>query len=100
MAFGNKEDKQRKKEEEQARKIQKILDKYELGNLSDEYARAVGNISSVLAGNSMIEFGTTLSGKAEDVAKLTYFNALVQQNWILIRQLDEISKKLDKLIEK
>ena len=43
-----------------------------------------------------MEFGTLLTGKAEDNVKIAYLNTLIQQNWVIIRQLDEISKKLDK----
>ena len=35
------------KEEKQARKMQETLAKYELNNLSTDYAKAVKNISSV-----------------------------------------------------
>lgn len=90
---GNKET----KEEKAARKAQAILDRYELGKLSHEYANAVKGISLELAGTGMMEFGSLLSGmKSEDTLKISYLNALIEQNWIIIRQLDEISKKLNK----
>ena len=45
----------------------------------------------------MIEFGSQLSGmKSEDTLKVSYLRAIVEQNFIIIRELDEISKKLDK----
>ena len=89
--FGGKET----KEEKQLRKAQEILAKNGLSNLSPSYADAVKSISLELAGTSAIELGSFFSGmKSEDVLKTSYLNALVQQNWIIIRQLDEISKKL------
>ena len=85
------------KEEKQERKALEAMAKYNLNNLSSAYGNAVKNISLELAGTNAIEFGSMLSGmKSEDVLKTSYLNALIQQNWIIIRQLDEISKKLDK----
>ncbi len=85
------------KEEKQVRKAQEVLAKYGLNNLSFEYADAVKNISLELAGTDAIEVGSLFSGmKNEDILKTSYLNAIMQQNWILIRQLDEISKKLDR----
>lgn len=56
---------------------------------------AIKDINSELLGTGMMEFGTLLTGKAEDNVKISYLNTLIQQNWIIIRQLDEISKKLN-----
>lgn len=90
---GTKETKEEKKE----RKAQELLEKYGLGNLSHEYVDSVKNISTELAGTGMIEFGSQLSGmKSEDTLKVSYLRAIVEQNFIIIRELDEISKKLDK----
>jgi len=36
--------------------------------------------------------------KAEEQAKVTYLSALVEQNWLLFRKLEDISKKLDHII--
>lgn len=88
--FGEKET----KEEKQLRKAKEVMDKYGLGSLSSEYVDAVKNINLELAGTGAMEFGIALSGKTEDVAKLSYLNTLIAQNWIIIRQLDEINRKL------
>lgn len=88
--FGEKES----KEEKKARKVQELLQKYGLEDLSDPRdLQAVKNISESLMGNKLIEAGTILSGSGEDVAKMTYLSALVEQNWIIIRQLDKLNKK-------
>lgn len=82
------------KEEKQARKTQELLDKYGLQNLSDPRdLESVKRISESLYGNKLIELGTALSGSGEDSAKLTYLSALVEQNWIIIRQLDQLNKR-------
>ena len=84
------------KEEKQARKMQETLAKYELNNLSTEYANAVKNISLALAGNNLIEVGSTLGMTPAENLTTSYLKAIVEQNFIIIRQLDEISKKLNK----
>ncbi len=84
------------KEEKKERKIQETLAKYELNNLSTEYANAVKNISLALAGNNLIELGSTMGMTPADNLTTSYLKAIVEQNFIMIRQLDEISKKLNK----
>lgn len=88
----NTESKENKKE----RKMQETLAKYELNNLSTEYANAVKNISLALSGNNLIELGSTMGMTPAENLTTSYLKAIVEQNFIIIRQLDEISKKLDK----
>ena len=79
-----------KKEE----KVQKLLSKYGLQNLSDPRdIEAVKNIAIDLAGNKAIEFGALLQGNSADAVKMSYLNAIMQQNFIIIRLLDRIAKK-------
>lgn len=84
------------KEEKQKRKMQETLNKYELNNLDSKYANAVNNISLALAGNNLIELGSTLGMTSAENLTTSYLKAIVEQNFIMIRQLDEISKKLNK----
>ena len=84
------------KEEKQERKMQETLAKYELNNLSPEYANAVKNISLALAGNNLIEVGSTLGMTPAENLSTSYLKAIVEQNFIIIRQLNEISEKLNK----
>ena len=84
------------KEEKQKRIMQETLNKYELNNLDPEYANAVKNISLALAGNNLIELGSTLGMTSAENLTTSYLKAIVEQNFIMIRQLDEISKKLNK----
>lgn len=79
-------------------KMQKLLNKYELSNLSKEYHNAIRNINYELIGSGLNEFRNLLSSdpKISSRVQIQFLNSLVQQNWIIIRQLNEISKKLDK----
>ncbi len=77
------------KEEKQTRKTQEILTRYGLEDLTDPRDQAaVRNIATELAGNGLMTLGITFNGKAEDVAKINLLRTLVEQNWIIIRQLD------------
>ena len=90
--FGNGESKDEKKE----RKAQEMLSKYGLDCLSDpKDLEAVKNIQYSLMGNKMIELGAALQGNGADAAKMSYLNAILQQNYIIIRQLDRIAKALE-----
>ena len=92
--FGNKEG----KEEKAARKTAEMLERFGLEELSDERdLSTVKKVAEEMSGNSLIEFGTALSGKAEDVAKMSYLRAILEQNWIIIRQLDRLNRNLENL---
>lgn len=84
------------KEEKQAQEIARMVEKYHLDDLAPEDLDTVKQIAADLAGNGLISFGVGLSGKSEDVAKLTYLSALVRQNWLIINQLSRITKLLEK----
>jgi len=87
-AFGN----DAKKEQ----KAQELLNKYGLQELTDPRdLEAVTQISYDLAGSKLIQIGTALQGNATDSAKLTYLSAIMQQNFIMIRQLDRLNRNLE-----
>jgi len=91
--FGEKES----KEEKKAKKAQALLEKFGLQELSDPRdMESVKTISYELMGNSLIELGNILSGSGVDTAKMSYLNAIVEQNWIIIRQLDRLNRNLEK----
>ena len=83
------------KEEKQARKEQELLEKYGLQELSDpQDVASVRKIAQELTGTGLMETGMALSmGSGADQVKVSYLRALVEQNFIIIRQLDRISKK-------
>ena len=81
-------------EEKKEQKAKAIMQKYGLENLSDPRdIQAVKNIANDLAGNKMIELGAIFNGSGVDAAKLSYMNAIMQQNFIIIRLLDKIANK-------
>lgn len=81
----------------QEQKVQMLLQRYGLQDLSDPRdIQAVRNIATSLSGNKLIEVGTLLQGNGVDPAKLSYLNAIMEQNFIIIRQLDKLTKLLEK----
>lgn len=89
--FGGNEDKKQQK-------VEAMLEKYGLNCLSDPAdIQAVKNISYDLVGNKMIELGVALQGNGADAAKLSYLNAIMQQNYIIIRQLDRLNQNIEKM---
>lgn len=84
-------------EEKREQKIQALMQKYGLEDLSDPRDKqAVQNIATNLMGNKLIELGAALQGNGADAAKMSYLNAIMEQNFIMIRQLDRIAKSLEK----
>lgn len=81
--------------EERIKKEQEIKEKYELENLS-EYGEIVDYIVEKMAKAEIKEFKDNFSSNGYDAGKMNYLSTLVNQNWLIIKKLDEISKKLDK----
>lgn len=82
------------KEEKKAEKVYELLHKYGLQELSDPRdVESVKQIAYKLAGSNLINIGTALGGSAQDVGKLSLLQAIVEQNWIIIRQLDKLNNK-------
>ena len=87
------------KEEKQARKEQETLVKYGLDTLTDQTdIDSVKKIVSELVGTGLMEVGMKLSmgAKPEDQLQVQYQRVLMEQNFIIIRQLDRLNKLLDR----
>lgn len=83
---------------EEKQKIQKYLSQRGIDNLNEKSNVQVRRVINDLAGNGFFKAGMALSfAKAEEQAKVTYLSALVEQNWILISQNQEILDELKKI---
>ncbi len=93
--FMSKEEKEAIKAEKDA----KLMAKYGLENIQDpKDIASVRKIISELVGTGAMETGMSLSaiGKsAEDILPVYYQRAILEQNWIIIRQLDRIASRLE-----
>ena len=93
MAFLNGESKEDKKE----RKAQALLARYGLEDLKDDRDyNTVQEIAYDLMGNKIIQLGAALQGNSADAAKMSYLHAILETNFIMIRQLDRIAEELKK----
>jgi len=96
MALFGSEDKQEKKRLKEEQQVADLLNKYGLSNLKDpEDIQSVRKIVSELAGTGLMEFSLMLGGNEKEYLKLVaqYNRALLEQNFIIIRQLDKIANK-------
>ena len=93
--FGNEEKKLAKEQaklDAQAAKELKILQKYGVDSLRDPRDIAsVKKIASELMGTALSEAGLKFSMKGPDITiPISYQRAIMEQNFIIIRQLDEL----------
>lgn len=84
--FGNNEEKKQEK-------VNKLMERYKITNVSSDISEDVLAIAQDLAGNKMIEVGTLLQGNGADAVKMSYLSAIMKQNFIIIKLLDEIAHK-------
>ncbi|MEK7059301.1 MAG: hypothetical protein AAB971_00915 [Patescibacteria group bacterium] len=99
--FKSKED----KELQQQEKVLKVLEKYGLNldgynskDIQEKNIENIKRIASDLVGNGMFKTGMALSfAKAEEQAKVSYLSALVEQNWVIIRQNEVTIRLLSRL---
>ena len=85
------------KEKERLEKEQKILAKFGVDALSDPAdLGSVKKIANELLGTGFSEAGLKLSmARPEITVPISYQRAIVEQNFIIIRQLDRIGKLLE-----
>lgn len=95
--FGEKKSKEEKEQE----KLQKFMEKYQLEDLDSKDLIVLKRIAGDLAGNQFFKAGMALSfAKTEEQAKVTYLSTLVEQNWMMIRQLSRLNKSIEELKNK
>jgi len=70
--------------------------------LSKDSYEQVRRVANEMAGSGLIKAGLALSfsSNSVDQTKLSYLSALVEQNWILINQNQQIIDELKKLNDK
>jgi hypothetical protein len=79
-------------------KAEIYLENRGITGLSEKSHGQVMKIANDIAGNGWAKAGLALSfAKLEEQAKVGYLSALVEQNWILIEQNQQIINELKKL---
>ena len=82
-------------------KAQRLLARYGLENIDPQYSEAVEKIARDLLGSGLMDIGSRLSmdGKANNLAQTQYIKAIMEQNFIMIRQLDQIAYLLEQRLQ-
>ena len=96
--FRSKEQKQADKED----KLNALLEKrglkiadYSTGDIAGKNSEDIARILRGLINGHLVDASMALSlAKSAERAKISYLNALVEQNWIIIRQNEAIFRKL------
>ena len=93
MAFFKSEE---QKEKERMEKERKVLEKYGVGNLTDQAdLESVKKIAAELVGTGAMEAGIKIAMTDPKIQlPIAYQHAIMEQNFIIIRQLDKIAKLL------
>lgn len=74
------------------------FDAYDRGTIKQKNLENLRRIARDLIGNKWFKVGMALSfAKGEEQAKVTYLSALVEQNWILIRQQEQMIQLLERV---
>ena len=106
--FGKKaDDKIAKKQAEQEAKDKAAMEKfavdfdsYTSDDIKEKKVASLKEIASSLAGSKMYSFGSLLSGNSNETFALEMSRAQVEQNFILMRQNEEIIRLLKQIAEK
>jgi len=100
------EDKAAEKQAKQAAKDKAAMEKFGLdfdsyteNDLRRRNINSAKEITASLAGSKLYSFGSLLSGSANETFSLELARAQVEQNFILIRQNEEIIRLLKKIAE-
>lgn len=87
--FGAKEDKQQKE-------LEKFMERYQLEELDEKDLAILRKIAADLIGNGLGKAGMALGfADISDQLTVTYLSALVEQNWMIIRQLGRLNRNLE-----
>jgi hypothetical protein len=74
------------------------LDAYSTEDIKKKNVLNLQKIARDLLGNNFFKAGLALSfAKASEQATVTYLSALVEQNWILVRQNEIVIKELQRI---
>ena len=75
------------------------FDSYTSDDIKEKNVASLKEIASSLAGSKMYSFGSLLSGNSNETFALEMSRAQVEQNFILMRQNEEIIRLLKQIAE-
>lgn len=81
-------------EEKKQLQLEKYKKDFNLESLNESDLEVVKKIANRLAAGNLLELGSLFGASPIDQAQASYLMTLVEQNWLIIKKLDEISNKL------
>ncbi|HCW79782.1 MAG TPA: hypothetical protein DG942_01595 [Ruminococcaceae bacterium] len=89
------------KEEKQAEHLNEFEQQHHIENMDGKYSENIKNIVNRLIVTGPNDEGIALnSANNANQIEVAYLSALVEQNWILMKQLDQLNKSIEKLKNK
>lgn len=82
-------------EEEDAKELQEFLSKYHLDSINEKDFESIKEISGDLLHEGLVKGIGFMAMPVFESAKLRYLSAMVKQNFIIIRKLDELIKEIE-----
>lgn len=77
------------------------LEQHGINDFPEEYKNAIKNIVNYLSSHGLAKASMILSfSKIEEQAKVGYLSTIINQNWILMNQNQQIINELKKMNEK
>ena len=98
--IAKKQAEQEAKDKEAKEKFGVDFDSYTSDDIKEKNVASLKEIASSLAGSKMYSFGSLLSGNSNETFALEMSRAQVEQNFILMRQNEEIIRLLKQIAEK
>ena len=96
----NKKSKEEKKQEKQQEQLKEFMEKYQLEDLDEKDMVVLQRIVKDLMLNGLLKTSMALTfAKVEEQAKINYLATLVDQNWMIIRQLSRLNKNIEELLK-
>lgn len=71
--------------------------KYGLEDLDDKDMESIGRLAVDLAGQGWGKAAAFFGSKSEDRMKIFYLSAIIEQNWMILRQLARLNRNLEAL---
>lgn len=86
------------KEDKKQEQLEEFRKKFHMEELSEEDFEIVQKIANDLAGNGWLKVGVAFGSDAGTTAQVNYQSALVEQNWLIIKQLSRLNSNIEKLL--
>ena len=91
----SKEEKKQAKEEQRQKKFNEFIDETDLQLLRDKDKNFTYGIKEYLESSQNYGLLHSIKGSESEIAQLEATNALIEQNWVIIKLLNEINEKID-----